>query len=199
MTITTDRADSGEIPALPGETARLITADERERLIGEQTENLSQYARPDAPFMTTVRSAAGDRAERETTEYPTIGVLPDLGSDRPTLVFGERVIDIEDTVVHGILDSLAGVSATVDGELEGPQSPPPPLPPIPVPGKGRSVPMAAMVNRAPASLPARLRYRGSRRRSVERRVSPWWGVAVAVLFGLAAYAGLALAALAVIR
>jgi hypothetical protein len=109
-----DPNDTGDIPRPIGETARIITADDRERLIGENTENLGQYLRPDAPFMTTVRFAAGDRIGRETTDYPTIGILPDPGSGQPTLVYGMgRTIDMEETVVHGIRYSLAG-----------PQSPP---------------------------------------------------------------------------
>jgi hypothetical protein len=120
-----DPNDTGDIPRPIGETARIITADDRERLIGENTENLGQYLRPDAPFMTTVRFAAGDRIGRETTDYPTIGILPDPGSGQPTLVYGMgRTIDMEETVVHGIRYSLAG-----------PQSPPPPLPRPSVPPK----------------------------------------------------------------
>lgn len=156
--------DSGEVARLVGETARLITPAERERLIGERTENLGQYARPDAPFGYLRKTVDLD----DTVIYR----LPET-------------IGVVDTAELSIVDSLAGARAGLDGcvDLEGPQSPPPPLPPVP-----------------PAPRPstaARMRYRGAHHHP--RRLSPWVGLAVAVGFGLAVYAGLIAAALVVIR
>jgi hypothetical protein len=129
-----DPSDTGDIPV--GETARIITAAERERLIGEKTENLGQYARPDAPFGFLRKTIQID--DTVTFHSP---ITPAVGAD--------------ETVVHTILDSLAGVTVGIDGELEGPQKPPPPLP---KPPKGahelrRSVPYVLPADRREWSYP----------------------------------------------
>jgi len=175
--------DSGEVARLPGETARLITAAERNRLLGEQTENLGQYFRPDAPFGYLRKTIELD----DTVFFhipETIGIVPDLTqTDQLT-----------------ILGSLADAYVGLDGELEGPQSPPPPPP---KPKLRRSVPLAAMVDREPPGTWGRMRHRGKRRRA--RRVSPWLMLAAVVVFGVAVYAGayvagqIVLAVLAVVR
>lgn len=191
--LTRDPNDSDEFPLGIAEQRTVIL---RRDTTGEKTENLGQYFRADAPFMTTVRAAAGDRIGPEVPNLlPTIGILPDLGSDQPTLVYGERVIDIEGAVVHGIRVSLAGATSTLDGELEGPQKPPPPLP---KPKLRRSVPVAAMVDRDPPGWRKRAFHRGKRRKAEVRRVSPWLMVAGVVAFGVAVYVGVLVAVWAVL-
>lgn len=190
----TDVIDSGDIPRIDDlgtePTTDLRHYATRRDTTDEHTQNIGPYAEFSHPIR---RPAAGQIVDiDETVIYlpQSIGVVD-------TSAF-ERVADPAETAVHTILDSLAGARAGLDGcvDLEGPQKPPPPLP---KPKLRRSVPVAAMVDRQPPGVFKRVRHKGKRRKPETRRVSPWWGVAIAVGFGLAVYAGLLVAVLAVVR
>jgi len=194
--ILLDPNDSGECVRLVGETTHHITAEQRAQIIadapmpdapGEATQNLNPYLIPTNPWPVVIRREVED-TEIVIAETIAVVDLPltasaDLAAAQPVAPW-ERVVGPEDTAVHSILDSLAG-----------PQKPPPPLP---KPKLSRSVPVAAMVDREPPGWPQRAAYKGRRRKPEERRVSPWVALAAVLVVGLAMWAGLYLAAHAVL-
>ena len=192
MTVTTDRADSGEIPRIDDlgtePTEDLRHHMHRRDTTGEATENLGRYLR-DAPSFEAIPRRIIDLDDTVTYMPATIGVV-DQGA-------WERV-GAADTAVHTILDSLAGARAGLDGELEGPQKPVPAPTPPPGPKLRRSVPVAAMVDREPPGWRRRAFHKGKRRKPEPRRVSPWVALAFVVGAGLAMWAGVYLAAQAVL-
>lgn len=115
-TFAVDRAGSGEIPALPGESIHRITAADRERLLGENTENLGRYLLNTPSFEAIPRKMI-DLDDTVVYQPETIGVVDPGGWER-----------LADTDQLSIIESLAGARVGVDGGLEGPQKPPPPLP-----------------------------------------------------------------------
>lgn len=182
--------DSGEVTRLPGETARIITGVERERLIGEATQNLGQYARPDAPFGYLRKTFDID----DTVTYmpATIGLagpqsppppLPPPPPPPPTSLYDAQPIApwerVADTAHLTLLGSVAGMDGDLRPAAPGPK--PGPLPPDPQP--------------APAPKP---NYAGRHRLTLGRRVRRLLaGVGVVGLAVAAIWAGLTLAAVAV--
>lgn len=125
MTQTLNPNDSGEIArydSLGDEPTTDLRAHLRRDTTGEATENLGRYL-VDNPSFEAIPRRVFDIDDTVTYMPATIGIV-----DQAPL---ERVAD--ETEVHTILDSLAGVRAGIDGELAGPQKPPPPLPKPPRP------------------------------------------------------------------
>lgn len=81
----------------------------------------------------------GPQPKPKPIPRPSVPPKYDMADAQPIAPW-ERVAGADDTQVHSILDSLAGVRADVDGELTGPQIPPTPdpVPPPPPPAPGRS-------------------------------------------------------------
>lgn len=166
--------DSDEFPLGIGEKRIVILR----RDTGEPTQRIDPRL-IHAPSFDAIPRKVFDIDDTVIYMPETIGVV-DQAAAQPIAPL-ERVAGAEDTAVHSILDSLAGARAGIDGELEGPQKPPPPLP----------KPKAYVV-------PGKYRYAGRHRQDADRRLSPWWGLVIAVGFGLAMWAGAYLAGQAVL-
>ena len=114
--------DTGDIPLGIGERTRDLSTHLRRDTTGEATENLGKYL-INAPSFEAIPRRTIDLDDTVTYMPATIGMA-------------ERVVD--ETAVHTILDSLAGVRVGLDGELSTPPTTPPPLPKPPrpaVPGR----------------------------------------------------------------
>lgn len=208
MTITTDTADTGEIPTaeptrdlteparrIPGETLTRIHID-----TGEKTQRIDPRL-IHAPSFDAVPRKVIDLDDTVTYRLPeTIGIVGQAAAQ--PIAPWERVAGLDDTAAYGILHSLAGARADLAGELEGPQSPPTPLPPIPpTPPKGYEGRHRhpGDVHAEPGALPtfADLARIAEPARS-ERWVSAWWGLAIAVAVSAGIVAGVVWAASVVI-
>lgn len=181
-----DPNDTGDIPT--GRIDDLSTEPTRDlrayRDLGEPTQRINPILRGDSPFPSPLRHnntvpdslVTGHGYDPEANPGPIIEMdntvtfhVPDQAAAQPIAPL-ERVAD--ETAVHSILDSLAGARAGLDGELEGPQKPPPPLPKPPsqaVPGKGR-------------------RYAGRHRKAVQG--TSWWPLIGFVVGAAVALSGL---------
>jgi hypothetical protein len=102
--IIRDPNDTGDIPRPIGEDRTVILRTD----LGEATQNLGEYV------MTTPSFDAIPRRIIEIDDTVTFRIPETIG--------------VVDTGRLTILDSLAGSYADMDGELQGPQKPPPPLP-----------------------------------------------------------------------
>jgi len=165
MTDLIDRADSGEIPPPPGEHRIRIDLGEKTQLIDPRLIK--------APSFDAIPRKVIDIDDTVAYQLPpTVGIIPDLAGDPET----ERLT---------VLGSLAGVTARIDGEFEGPQKPVPvPKPPRPsAPGRDQRARFEArrMFRRGRHALP----------------VSTLELVAYVALGVTAIWAGLTLAAVAV--
>lgn len=132
--LTTDHADSGEIPAydtLGIEATRDLRMHRRDTT-GEATENLNKYLRGDAPFPPLRKVIEID----DTVAFrmpETIGVVDLEGPQKPPPPLPKPKYDPE-TAVLSLLGSVAGV----DGELRMaplPRPIPDGMPPRPTPPK----------------------------------------------------------------
>lgn len=155
--------DSGEIPALPGESIHRITAADRERLLGEDTRNLAHEM---AGLPPRRRPEVDITSEFKLIE-PPLGLSS--GDLAPAQL--ERAVDITNPT---------GPATPPPVPPDGPVIPPRPaaavterltllgslgaeLPRVPFPPLRRAVPVAAMVELEPRGWWARLTYRGQHR------------------------------------
>ena len=172
-----DPNDSGEVTRIDSLGAE-PTEDLRHHMnrrdtTGELTQNLGQYARPDAPFGYLRKTFDID----DTVIYmpETIGLAGPQSPPPPLPKPPSKSYDPETAVI-----SLLGAVAGMDGELR------------PAVYVGR--------HRHPDDLDLDEggRYWEMQRPAYERRLSPWWALAGLVVAGLAIWAGLILAGAAVI-
>jgi hypothetical protein len=204
-----DPNDSGGITRLPGETRiRIDTADLHSDETGERTQNLGRYA-IHASVVGAIPRKVIDLDDTVTFHIPeTIGV----------------VADTQTLTLLGSLTATPGGELRPAAPGPRPTGPLPPTPPPTPPSKyddpaetgvnifgglGEHLPegpdnyvgrhrhpegLAPVEDVAPAVVG---QYWEMRRPAHERRPSPWWALGAAVAAGLAIWAGLILAAVAV--
>ena len=165
-----DRADSGEIPRID-DLGEGPTTDLRQHLRRDTREELTQNLGHEIAGLPPRRRPESDPTiETRIVEHPILNTW-----------------DMDETVIYlpTVADSLAGASATVTGDLQGPQSPPPPLPKPPRPA-------------APGR--AAFTVRGMFSQGRHRAPAPLWTrVSIAVGTALVLGSTLGLGVLAVIR
>lgn len=146
MTVfTTDFADTGDIPRLVGETTTRLTTEDRERIVGEATENLKPY----------VDGLAQPRRPDVTGELPALRDVP-LGLSPADLAGPQKPVPIPTPPKPGRDERLLGGWSDVTGELSEMPLPRPVPPSMPPPPRPR-----------PRGWWARRRYQGAHRRGGE--------------------------------
>lgn len=181
--------DTGDIPALVGETARIITPADRERLLGEDTRNLAHdiaglppRRRPDALDTPTVLidmpigmvGLQGPQAPPPPLPKPPRPAAPGKYTDPAETGVG---------IFGGLGEDLPELEPDEDGDDVVFRR-----------GCGGGQPWPQVADRKPATLRARWR-RG-------RHVAPvpfWTAFLIGAGVTMAAYSGVVLAAVAVIR
>jgi hypothetical protein len=141
--ITRDPNDTGEIPLGIGEERTVILRIDA----GEATQRIDPRLIK-APSFDAIARKVIDIDDTVTFHSP-MNVATGTETQSPPPAAAE-------TQVHTILYSLAGVSAGIDGEFEGPQKPPPPLPKPPTSHAARraSFSVRGMVSRGRHRAPA---------------------------------------------
>lgn len=174
MTITTDQADSSEIPRLVGETARHITAEHRMRVLDDEpTRNLASYMLRQGEVYSRHRLSAADTmiVRTDLTADPEQVADAHLRAGEPFLVGDLAAPSGRDAWITTVeIPPFLSYALSGGGLQDPPTGEPPKLPPPP-PTK--------------AERPAGFRPAHRRRISVAAK---WFligaGVVAAVLLGL---------------